>query len=261
QTTPCSPAPACNEIVSSSENSVSNVPLRVGQLCKSHDDISQIELRMKTTFPSIITSVCVSLVALATTAKALPCTNTVSNTLDSGPGSLRDALANATNSETITFCPNVTGTIKLTSSQLTVSKGVTIVGPGANVLALDGNGSNRVFYVASSLPVSISGLTITNGRAIGYDTAAGIHNQQSPLTLSNCVVSGNHGSFGGGIYNNGIAGGGLLEIYNCTLSGNIADVYGGALDNDGEGGSGNPEVYIYNSTISGNSSFAPGGAI
>src|SRR5262245_39658847 len=129
---------------------------------------------MKMTFPSIITLVCVSLVFLATSAKAVPCTNTVSNTLDSGPGSLRDALANATNSETITFCTNVTGTIKLTSGQLTVSKGVTIVGPGANVLALDGNGSNRVFYVSSSLPVSISGLTITNGYAAGQNRGGGI---------------------------------------------------------------------------------------
>src|SRR5262245_21481954 len=112
---------------------------------------SQIKFRMKMTFPSIITSVCVSLVFLAATAKAVPCTNTVYNIQDSGPGSLRDALANATNFETITFCPSVTGTILLTSGQLAITNGVTIVGPGANVLALDGNGSNGVFYVSSGL--------------------------------------------------------------------------------------------------------------
>src|SRR5262245_43628794 len=206
---------------------------------------------MKTTFPSIITAVCVSLLFLATPSKASPCTNTLPATQDSGPGSLRYALANATNSHTITFCPGVTGTIKLTSGQLAISNGVTIVGPGANVLALDGNGSNRVFYVSSSLPVSISGLTITNGYAT--DTAGGIDNEQSPLTVSNCVVTGNHGSFGGGIYNSGLEGGGLLQIYNCTLSGNTGG-YGGALMNDGVGIGGNAVVQIYNSTISSNSS-------
>jgi hypothetical protein len=182
------------------------------------------------------------------------CSDTVQNNQDSGPGSLRYALENATNFQTITFCTGVTGTINLTS-KLTVDKGVTIVGPGANVLALDGNGSNRVFYVSSSLPVSISGLTITNGYAGGLDTAGGIVNEQSSLTLSNCVVSGNHGYNGGGIYNYN----GVLSVYNSTLSGNSAWI-GGALMNDGQGSGGNPVVHIYNSTISGNSSSGFGGA-
>src|SRR5262249_26545096 len=122
---------------------------------------------MKMTFRSIITAVSVSLVVLATTAKAAPCTNTVYNTQDSGPGSLRDALANATNSETITFCPSVTGTILLTSGQLAVSNNITIFGPGANVLAVNGNGSNRVFYISTGTTVTIAGLAIINGSASG----------------------------------------------------------------------------------------------
>src|SRR6516164_8970196 len=213
----------------------------------------QTRFRMKTTFPSIITSVCVSLVFLAATAKAGPCTNTVQNNQDSGLGSLRYALDNATNFETITFCPSVTGTIKLTSGQLTVGNGVTIVGPGANVLALDGNGSNRVFYVSSSFPVSISGLTITNGYSTS--TAGGIDNEDSPLTVSNCVVTGNHGEYGGGIYNLDA----VLNVYNSTLSGNSATYRGGALLNASSAG-GNAVVHIYNSTISSNSSVVEGGA-
>src|SRR5262245_42295170 len=107
------------------------------------------EHRMKMTFPSIITSSCVSLVFLATTAKAAPCTNTVSNTLDSGPGSLRYALANATNFETITFCPSVTGTILLTNGELVVSNSLTILGPGPGSLAVNGNSASRVFHIYS----------------------------------------------------------------------------------------------------------------
>src|SRR6185503_12436654 len=59
---------------------------------------------------------------------------------------------------------------------------------------------------------------------------------------------------GGGIYNSGIQGGGLLQLYNCTLSRNSAAADGGALYNAGE------PVQIYNSTISSNSSSAQGGA-
>ena len=128
---------------------------------------------MKMTFPSIITAVSVSLVFLATSAKAFPCTNTVQNNLDSGPGSLRDALANATNFETITFCPGVTGTIKLTSGRLSVSNSVTILGPGANLLAIDGNNSHTVFYILPGVTVTIAGLTITNGHYLYPDEFAG----------------------------------------------------------------------------------------
>jgi hypothetical protein len=57
-------------------------------------------------------------------------TITVTNTNDSGPGSLRHALANANNLDTINFA--VTGTIALTSGGLQVTKNVAISGPGSN---------------------------------------------------------------------------------------------------------------------------------
>ena len=88
-------------------------------------------------------------------------TITVTNTNDSGPGSLRQALAYANDHDTITF--SVTGTIGLTNGELLVNKVITISGPGAASLALDGNGNSRVFHIGSRRPVSISGLTITNG--------------------------------------------------------------------------------------------------
>ena len=47
-------------------------------------------------------------------------TITVTNTNDSGPGSLRQALANANDGDTINFA--VTGTIGLTSGELLVDK-------------------------------------------------------------------------------------------------------------------------------------------
>src|SRR6266516_1049991 len=60
-------------------------------------------------------------------------TITVTNTNDSGTGSLRQALTDAHDSDTINFA--VTGAISLTSGELVINKNITISGPGADLLA------------------------------------------------------------------------------------------------------------------------------
>src|SRR5437764_2047767 len=88
---------------------------------------------------------------------------TVTNTNSSGPGSLRQALVDAIDGDTINFA--VTGTIGLTSGELLVAKSITIAGPGAENLAINGNAKSTVFHIAPGQTVTISGLTITNGHA------------------------------------------------------------------------------------------------
>ena len=208
----------------------------------------------------------------------------VTNTNDSGPGSLRDALASANDGDTID-ATGVSGTITLISGQLNVDKDVTISGPGANHLAVDGNGQSRVFYVnrfsvkpltwqkQKSKTVTIDGLTVGNG----YSDSAGIYSHGAALTVSNCTISGNSGggilndegaltvsnciisgNSGGGISNFGFHGSSPLTITNSTLSGNSAD-YGGAVLN--EGFDGDAMLTITNSTLSGNSASVSGGGI
>src|SRR5436190_23436653 len=59
---------------------------------------------------------------------------TVINTNDSGPGSLRQAIADAQNSDTIQFDPALNGqAITLTSAELFINKGITISGPGPSL--------------------------------------------------------------------------------------------------------------------------------
>src|SRR5262249_3791008 len=154
-------------------------------------------------------------------------TITVSNLNDSGAGSLRQALADANDGDTINF--SVTGTITLTSGQLVVNKSVPINGPGANQLAVNGNASSRVFHINSVKTVTIYGLTITNGSASDY-FGGGIYNDHATLTVSNCAVSGNSAptGYGGGIYNDH----GTLTVSSTTLSGN-STWYGGGIYNDG----------------------------
>src|SRR5499427_5355673 len=111
---------------------------------------------------------------------ALPATIiVVTNTNDSGPGSLRDALAIANDGDTID-ASGVSGTILLTSGELQIHHNVTINGPGAANLAVNGNATSRVFENFAS-NVTISGFTITNGAAGG--NGGGILNDGG-LTLS-----------------------------------------------------------------------------
>jgi hypothetical protein len=115
-------------------------------------------------------------------------TITVTNTNDSGPGSLRQALANANNGDNINFA--VTGTISLFNGELVIGKNVTIAGPGANQLAINASqGPQAIFHVVSGKTVTVSGLTIAVG---------GILNDEAILTVSNCVLSFNSI----GLYNN-----------------------------------------------------------
>ena len=82
---------------------------------------------------------------------------------------LREAInqANARpGAQTITFAPNVAGAITLQLGELVINGDVTIIGPGATVLAVSGNNSSRVLQVVDG-SVQIIGLTIANGRVVG----------------------------------------------------------------------------------------------
>ena len=139
--------------------------------------------------------------------RTVPSTITVSNLLDSGPGSLRQAVLDANSlagADRIRFAPAARdGTIVLTSGQLNITDDLTIDGPGQNRLTLSGNNASRVFHISGgTTDVEIKDLTIANGRATGttVDTPFG------PVTL------------GGGILNNG----GGLTLSHVTLSNNQA---------------------------------------
>ena len=76
---------------------------------------------------------CVIGALLLSATDAPAATITVTNGNDSGSGSLRHAILDASPGDTINFAPSVT-TVTLTSGELVIDKNLTITGPGANRL-------------------------------------------------------------------------------------------------------------------------------
>src|SRR5438093_620514 len=153
---------------------------------------------------------CVAVVVLALFS-VLPVfgnTITVTNTADSGPSSLRDAILNASSGDTISFSLTYPATITL-SSTLDITTSLTINGPGPSSLAISGNKSVRVFHIpAPGLTVVISGVTIENGSPVSTgclcvtDGGGGILlDNTSTLMVTNSTISGNSSGGGGGIAN------------------------------------------------------------
>ncbi len=179
----------------------------------------------------------------------------VTNTNDNGPGSLRQAIADALAGDTINFNLGAgPHTITLTTGELLIDKNVTINGSGADVLTVSGTNSFRIFHIISGPTVTISGLTITNGSAIDAspaDSGGGIYNDHSTLTVTNCTLSGNTANTdGGGIFSDGSNGSATLTIANSTLTFNSANYGGGIYNKKGFGGS--ATLTIRNSTLSDN---------
>lgn len=158
----------------------------------------------------------------------------VTNLNDSGAGSLRQAIADANanpDSDLITFQSGLSGTITLTTGELSISESLEIQGPGSDVLAISGNDSSRVFSSyrgGAAIDVTISGLKITGGHAMH---GAGVNNSGEHLTLDSVEVSGNvatgyaPGSTGGGIRMTGPQA--TLTLRDSVISGNSADGRGG----------------------------------
>ena len=158
-------------------------------------------------------AVSVILFALAqrTTAKGnRPATTiTVTNTNDSGPGSLRQALAQANDGDTINFDPSV-NIVTLTTAELVITKSITISASPQMVTVQRAPQAPqfRIFHVMPGHSVEINGLTISGGH-ITDDNGGGILNDNSTLTIAHCTVNGNaivsvsSNNFGGGIHNSG----------------------------------------------------------
>jgi predicted outer membrane repeat protein len=213
----------------------------------------------------------------------------VTNTADNGAGSLRQAVVNANGAagpDTISFSgAGASGTIRLTTGEISITDDVTITGPGAGALTVSGDkdnsstptfptlalpagGDSRIFNISDpSSPgspvqrVTISGLTLRNGVAARVN--AGTHynldggaitSVATALTLNNMTFTGNVATDeGGAVYLENGSGAGSLKVTNSTFTNNRAKQSGGAIFAQPEKYSdGTPGLEVTGSQLSGN---------
>ncbi len=162
---------------------------------------------------------------------------------DSGPGSLRQAIADASPGETIQV-PSFR--IRLTSGELFVDKDLTVIGRGARQTVIDGTGNSRVFQVGIEKHVTIGALEITGGMARANPANPGMGDTP-------------HFGEGGGVLNNG----GFLNLTDVAVTGNSAVgntspfVFGGRGGDGGGIESFGGRVTLSGSTVSANSAVGP----
>ncbi len=166
------------------------------------------------------------------TPAAEAATFTVTNLDDSGGGSLREAVEDANaaaGADSIVFESGLSGTITLAGTEILIGDEVSIEGPGADQLTVDGDGASRIFYIDPSVDgpaggeVSISGLTLADGDS-GSGPGGAIRGFDTALTLSDAVVAGNEaGAKGGGVS----LSNGIITVLDSTFEGNEATNGGG----------------------------------
>jgi hypothetical protein len=165
-----------------------------------------------------------------------------------------------------------------------IDKSLTITGAGEGKTIVDGNQAGSVFSIDPDIDVTLSDMTIQEGKAA--QSGGGIYNKGT-LKLDSCIISENNAQYkGSGIYNDngqmtitgsrvsnnhdatglygyGIGGGicneGKMSIIESDIIGN--EVYSGPSDIGGGGIYNSGTLTIIGGTISGNIAHYEGGGI
>ncbi|MBN1220131.1 MAG: DUF11 domain-containing protein [Anaerolineae bacterium] len=198
-------------------------------------------------------------------------TITVTNGNDSGPGSLRQAIADAQPGDTITFAGDTAITL---ANPLVINKNLTIDGE-THAVTVSGNDAVRVFQVYTDTHVTFDSLTIAHGKVItpeigDHPAGGGVKIEAGAVvTLTNSTVFSNIATYdadpdpasedyyghGGGVYNLG-----ALTVINATFADNVASSRTGYVNGDGGAIYNRGTLVVTDSAFTGNAAES-GGAI
>ncbi len=147
----------------------------------------------------------VHLGVMALERRCVPAVYVVTNTSDTDPGSLRQAIASANfnpGPDVLQFSGlfDSPQTIKLTSGALAINGPLTITGPGSSYLTVDANKNGRAFNIqpGDSVTVSFSGFTVANGLVATGTVGGGAMSFRangSTLALDDCAVFNSKANF------------------------------------------------------------------
>jgi hypothetical protein len=149
------------------------------------------------------------LVALLLTGSAVHApAQFVTSAADSGPGSLRQVLADIAPGGRVFLGPEVALRPIVLASPLVVNKDVTIDGTGAPGAVIDGNNQVRVFDIGASgascgIYVQLAGLRIARGALPGGGNGANVWSCATNLTIRSTVIQDGKttgATQGGGVY-------------------------------------------------------------
>jgi hypothetical protein len=111
----------------------------------------------------------------------------VSNARDSGPGSLRAAVARATNGDSIVFSNRLDGQTITLHSEIDITTNLNISGPVGDPVVLSGGGTTRVLEIDGAT-VRLSDLVVTQGSAA---IGGGVFDLNGNLSVSNVLFTHN----------------------------------------------------------------------
>jgi hypothetical protein len=175
----------------------------------------------------------------------------VTNCNDDGLGSFRVAADNSSPGDVIDLTHLPCSTITLTSGAIAIGD-VTVNGPGASALTIDGNSESQVLHHYGNGTLYLDQLTVTNGKYNSASQGLGgcIFSAGSvvlnAITVSNCHLDATGGyAFGGAIFATS-----SVVLIDSTVTGSSAT--SSALRAYGGGVFAQSSLYAYYSTISDN---------
>ncbi|MBK7894040.1 MAG: Ig-like domain-containing protein [Candidatus Promineifilaceae bacterium] len=158
-----------------------------------------------------------------------------------------DACTPGSDHDEIQFSLASPAVITLTQGQLVVENDpLTLTGPGSDQLTISGNNAVRLFDIAAGIPVSLTGLTLGNGRA----SSGGAIRSAGNLVIADAIF----------LHNSANADGGALSVTgNLTLTN--TDVLSNTASGEGGGVKVTGEMVVVNGRFQNNQSGSYGGGI
>jgi hypothetical protein len=199
----------------------------------------------------------------------------VTSAADSGPGSLRQALADAEAGDTIRAALPPGSVIALESELISYTDALTIEGNGVTLTRGNGYNNNTALLFCYGNGVTLRRIHFRDGLSLSIFTPNGAaivyNNYVGEFVLESCIFSGNQSNTGGTVYVSSID----LAVSGCTFYNNHTGRKGGAIYVVGgdarltgnlfygnTASSGNPVVYNASGTVTSggyNVSDKPGG--